>query len=468
VSVRLVCVGLNHRRAPVELREKVAFAAERIEAALQELVELEDVEEALVLSTCNRVEIYAAGVTERVPFRVGSFLERFHGLDEGALEEHLFRLVGEDALSHLFRVSSSLDAIVVGEPQILGQVKDAFFKAAGAGTTGSVLNRSFHRAFSVAKRVRTETGIASSAVSVSYAGVELARKIFGALSGLDCLLVGAGDMGELAARHFVERGANLIVVNRSFDRAHRLASTYGGVAREISELPRLLEQVDIVLCSTSAPGFVVTKEMMKRALKGRRFRPIFLIDIAVPRDIDPAVSELEAVYAYDVDDLAQVVQENLESRRTEAERAEELVRNEVLSFSKRSRELRAVPAIKALRDRFLAVARAESEKTVANLGGEVSEKQRKTVEKMAEAIVNKVLHVPIGRLKESSIRGGDLEGVDLLAAARVLFDLEATPEDEAATDPAEVMTAAQEAEDAFDQDAAESAVEQRLAAIGQR
>ena len=454
--MRLCCVGLNHRRAPVELRERVAFSADELERALEELRALEGIEEAAILSTCNRVEIYAAGDADSTPYQIGHFLQRFHAIDDGDLEEHLFRMVGEDAVSHLFRVAASLDAIVVGEPQILGQVKEAYFRAAGSKTAGPTLNRAFHRAFTVAKRVRTETAIAKSAVSVSYAGVELARKIFGDLSGLDCLLVGAGDMGELAARHFVERGARLMVANRSYDRAHRLAETYGGVARELSELERLMAEVDIVLCSTSAPGFVITKDMAKRAAKARRYRPLFLIDIAVPRDVDPAVAKAEGVFCYDVDDLTQVVEENLEQRAKEAERAEDIVRSEVIAFAKKNRELKAVPTIKALREKCLEIARAETEKTLAVLGDDVSKKQKKSVEAMGSAVVNKILHQAITILKQQSARPG--EGDDLLQLVRDLFDLD-IPDEDSVADTAAVLAEASAAEAAFDQDELEARFE---------
>jgi glutamyl-tRNA reductase len=447
VSPRLICVGVNHRRAPVELRERIAFTVEQVGEALLAMKGLEGVSEAMLLSTCNRVELYAAGDPDTTPYRLGGLLHRFHDLEEGVLDEHLFRLVGEDAVSHLFRVASSLDAIVIGEPQILGQVKDGFFRAAGQGTTGPVLNKTLHRAFSVAKRVRTETRIASSAVSVSYAGVELGRKIFGDIAGRECLLVGAGDMAELAARHFVERGARLIVANRSFARGHRLAEAFGGLARELSELPQLLEEVDIVLCSTSAPGFVITRDMMKMAVKRRRYRPLFLIDIAVPRDIDPRAADFEGVYVYDVDDLQQVVEENIEQRRNEADRAEDIVRDEVLKFARVTREQRAVPTIRALREAMLQVAIAEADKTLVILGDQASEKQKKSVQAMAKAIVNKVLHEPITRLKEQSARA-DPASADLFAAVQDLFQLE-LDEETGGADTAAVLREAEAAEDAL-------------------
>ncbi|MFZ9889899.1 MAG: glutamyl-tRNA reductase, partial [Myxococcota bacterium] len=294
-AVQFLCVGLNHRLAPVELREQVAFSAARLPEALVELARVEGVKEAMILSTCNRVELYVAGDAAIAPFQLGRFLHVYHGLEPGRLDDYLFRLIGEDAVHHLFRVGASLDAIVVGEPQILGQLKDAYFQATGACTAGPVLNKALHRAFNVAKRVRTETSIAASAVSVSYAGVELARKIFGDVAGRDCLLVGAGEMAELAARHFVERGARVIVVNRSFERGRALADAFGGVARQWSELPVLLAEVDVALCSTSAPGFVITRDMIRTAVKRRRYRPLLLVDIAVPRDVDPVAGDLEGV-----------------------------------------------------------------------------------------------------------------------------------------------------------------------------
>ena len=445
---RLVCVGVNHRSCPVELREKVAFPAERIEEALKSLRTIDGIGEALVVNTCNRVELYAAGDADTTPYQLGTFLHRFHGLKEGVLDEHLFRLVGEDAVSHLFRVAASLDAIVVGEPQILGQVKDAFFAAAGTGTTGPVLNRVFHKAFTVAKRVRTETKIASSAVSVSYAGVELARKIFGDLSGLSVLLVGAGDMGELAARHFMERGARLLVANRSFERAARLAEQFGGAGREMNELPQLLTEVDVVLVSTGAPHFVVTHDMVKKAAKARRWKPLFLIDIAVPRNVDPACGKLDGMYVYDVDDLAQVVEENLDARRSEADRAEDMVRDEVLKFAKSSRELQAVPLIKALRKKLLEIAEAEAQRTLGVLPAG-DEKAKKSVQAMAQSIVNKALHEPTTKLKALSAKG-EGAAAELFQALEDLFGLEIGDDEAGPADSAAVMREAEAAERVLD------------------
>jgi glutamyl-tRNA reductase len=424
----LCCVGLNHKTAPVELREKVAFSVEAIAAALPLLVALDDVDEAVIVSTCNRVEIYAAGDADRAPGSVAAFLRSFHGLGDGVIDDHLLRRVDDEALTHLFRVASALDAIVVGEPQILGQVKDAFFHAVNARSTGPVVTRAFHQAFSTAKRVRTETAIAASAANVASAGVDLAASIFGDLNGVDCVLVGAGDMGELAARHFGTAGARLTVANRSLERASRLAVDVGGVARDLAELPRLLVDADVVLVSTGAPGHVVTLDMVRAAQKHRRYRPLLLVDIAVPRNVDPRIAELDNCYVHDVDDLASVVEENLARRASEAERAEAIVREELERARRAKAERRAVPLIRALRAKLQAIADAEAEKTLAVLGPQATDKQRRSVEAMAQAIIAKVLHEPLTRLKAAAAGDRD-DDAALLQAAAMLFAVDVDDDD---------------------------------------
>ncbi|MEW5851159.1 MAG: glutamyl-tRNA reductase [Myxococcota bacterium] len=445
----LVCVGLNHRSAPVEIREKVAFRAERIPANLKSLLSRHALKEAVILSTCNRVEIYVRGNEVEAAAEVASYLHAEHSLLPGTLTDHLYIHNAADALRHLFRVASSLDAIVVGEPQILGQVKDAFRLAVDAQAVGPLLSRVFHRAFGVAKRVRSETAIAQSAVSVSYAAVELARTIFGNLQGSVCLLVGAGNMSELAARHFVQEGAQLWVVNRSYERAEALATAFGGSARTYNDLPLLLEKADVVLTSTAAPGFIVTKDMMKGVMRARRYNPIFFIDISVPRNVDPAITSQENVYVYDVDDLSKVVDKNLEKRRAEAERAERLVLEEVEQFKEWARGRTAVPVIKALRARAQTLVEAEVKRTLATLGPHVTEKERKSVTAMVNAVVNKLLHEPTTALKGST---GD--SAELVDAARRLFNLAdeeleeengSTP-DAARSDALAALKAADEAE----------------------
>ncbi len=423
MSRRLSCVGLNHKSASVELREQVAFAADTVEMALAELVAKDGVDEAVIVSTCNRVEVYVAGDVDSAPAAAREFLHEHFGLKAGTLDDHVTHRGEDEALTHLFRVASALDAIVVGEPQILGQVKDAFFHAVSAKTTGPITTRAFHRAFTTAKRVRTETRVAAAAANVASAGVDLASSIFGQLAGLSCVLVGAGDMGELGARHFAKAGARLTIANRSLDRATKLADDVGGSATSIDSLPRLLVEADVVLVSTGAPSFVVTADMVKRALKARRYRPLLVVDISVPRNADPQIAELDNCYLYDVDDLAGVVDENLKVRQTEAQKAEGIVAAEVSRAQRERATERAVPVIKALREKATAIAQAEAEKTLAVLGDAVSERQRKSVEAMANAVVAKLLHEPMTRLKAAAAAGADVQSAEFLAAAAALFGI---------------------------------------------
>jgi glutamyl-tRNA reductase len=417
----LVCVGLNHHAAPVEIRERVAFEAQHLPRDLSALRALPGVREAVILSTCNRVEVYVHGNEPEASTSLSRFLHGSHGLSAGTLDGHLFTHVGDEAVRHLFRVASSLDAIVVGEPQILGQVKEAFRAAADARAVGPLLSRTFQRAFHVAKRVRTETGIAQSAVSVSFAAVELARTIFGGLRGAVCLLVGAGNMAELAAQHFVQDGAGLWVVNRSFERAESLATAYGGTARAFADLPLLLEKADVVLTSTAATNFLVEGKTMPAIMRARRYKPLFLIDISVPRNVDPAVTQTENVYAYDVDDLGRVVEGNKEKRRAEAARAEQLVLDETASFRTWLAGQAVVPTIKALRRRAETMVESELRRTLGNLQTPLNDKDLRSITSMANALVNKLLHEPVAALKAA---GDSQEGPELAAAMRRLFALE--------------------------------------------
>jgi glutamyl-tRNA reductase len=447
---RFCCIGVNHKSAPVELREQVAFSADALARALPALLARDGVEEAVVVSTCNRVEVYVAGDVDRAPASVRQFLHDFHDVKHGALDAHLLHRSEDEALTHLFRVASSLDAVVVGEPQILGQVKDAFFHAVNAGVVGPVVTRAFHQAFTTAKRVRTETKIAASAANVASAGVDLASSIFGQLAGLGCVLVGAGDMGELAARHFGKAGARLTIVNRSIERARTLADEVGGSAEPLESLPRLLVDADVVLVSTGAPTFVVTADMVRAVAKARRYRPLLVVDISVPRNADPRIADLENCYVYDVDDLVHVVDENLQKRAEEAKKAEAIVLDEVERARRVQAAQRAVPVIKALRDKAQQVAAAEAAKTLQVLGDGVTDKQRKSVEAMANAIVNKLLHEPLTRLKAASVD----DNADLLAAAVDLFgvDVDTSVDD---VDSARVLAAAEEAQrSASDKEAA--------------
>ena len=362
MTARLCVVGLSHRTAPVEVRERVAFAEDALGGALKQAVTLPGVGEAMIVSTCNRVELYAGVDADDSPEQLARLLIEGRSLSE-SLRTHLYSHDGEAALTHLFRVAASLDSMVLGEPQILGQVKEAFALATTHGTIGPLLQKALPRAFAVAKRVRSETEIARSSASIASAAVDLARQIFGSLSGRQVLVVGAGKMGALSAKHLMSSGiAELVVVNRTQARAEALASSLGGRAAAWDELDALLGKADIVLCSTGAAEPVIARQRVERVMKTRRGRWLFFIDIAVPRDVEPSVGEIGNVYLYDVDALEEVVARNRAGRASEASEAEDMVREEVRRFAALERAAGVVPVIKALRARFHEVALAEVER----------------------------------------------------------------------------------------------------------
>jgi len=398
--------GLNHRTAPVDVREQLAVDEDKLREILHDVQATSALSEALVLSTCNRVEVYGVadvpGEARAVCFRM---LCRQRGLDPARLEGALYTHLEADAVRHAFRVAASLDSMMVGEPQILGQVKDAFALAQACETVGPTLHALFTQAFAVAKRVRNETEVGRHAVSVSYAAVELARKIFAELGGRAVLLVGAGKMGELAARHLVEQGAYPIyVANRTWPRAQEMARALSGTAVPFDDLPTALGAVDIVITSTGARHAVITHDMAARAVHGRGARPLFFIDIAVPRDVEPSVGSLANVYLYDIDDLRQVVDANIRERAREAHRAEGLVEREVAKFLARLSDVEVVPTIVSLRARLEDIRAGEVRKALARLP-DASPETRAAIEALSAAIVNKILHVPITKLRESSRAG---------------------------------------------------------------
>ncbi len=424
--MNILVVGLSHKTAPVEIREKVAFAPTEMAAPLQQMLALPAITEAVIVSTCNRVELYAtsrnvdAGITE-----LKQFLADFHQLKPADLEGHLYDYTGQEAIRHVLRVSASLDSMIIGEPQILGQIKTAYGYASEFKTAGLILNRFLHKAFSVAKRVRTETAIASHAVSVSFAAVELARKIFDTLEDKTVMLIGAGEMCELAARHFVNNGVSkVLVTNRTFSRAEKLAEEFDGTAVSFENFREQLHRVDIVLSSTGAPDYVLAAKKLKEVCKLRRHKPMFLIDIAVPRDIDPLANKIDGIYLYDVDDLQGVVQANLKEREKEAAKAEAIINDEIVQFQRWMSTLEVKPTIVALRHQLDSVRKAELEKTFSNLNG-LGKKERKAVEAMTNAIVNKILHHPTNILKEAQ-NGSD--GDLYIDAVRRLFNLPDTTE----------------------------------------
>ncbi len=417
----IVIVGLNHRTAPVEIRERLAFPAGSIGEALRALTARGEIAEGVILSTCNRVEVCVlAGEAYKGTAAVKEFLSGHHGIPGDELNGFLYHYEGEEAVKHLFRVSSSLDSMVLGEPQILGQVKDAYGYASEFRTIGPILDKFYNKAFSVAKRVRTETKVASSAVSVSYAAVELAKKIFGVLKDKTVMLIGAGEMCELAARHLLSAGVKgIMVTNRTFERAVKLAEEFHGTAVRFDELGTHLKTADIILSSTGAPHFILKKDDVEGVIRIRRNRPMFFIDMAVPRDIDPDANQIDNVYVYDIDDLNNVIETNLEERQKEAARAEDIVAAEVRSFFRWIEAQQVTPTIVMLRKKFEEMKDAEVAKALSVLGTE-DPKTKKVVESLASAILNKVLHPPVAALKKDLDRR-DL--TEMVATVRELFDL---------------------------------------------
>ena len=406
-----ICVGLSHKQAPIAVREQLAVSAESLPARVRKLKALPGVREAMLISTCNRLEIFAVADEKSAGEEILSELGP-------VAAPHAVCRFDEEAARHLFRVASSLDSMVVGEAQILGQVKEAAAQAQEAGTLGPELQRALARALSAAKRVRTETEIARGAVSVSSIAVQLAQKLLGNLEGRSVLLLGAGEMAQLAARELKAHGASeLLVANRSAARAEELAKEISGVPVSLAELPSLLERADVAICSTGATHFVVTRELMQRALKARRYRPIFLVDLAVPRSVEPTANELEGVYVYDMDDLERAAAQNRDLRQAQVGKAEAIVEEELRAFFAQSHERRAVPVLARLRAHAEAVAKAEVEKTLAALQG-LDERHQKSVRAMALAIVNKLMHLPTARLRAEAGQG------PLGEAAAALFGLD--------------------------------------------
>jgi glutamyl-tRNA reductase len=427
---RLFVIGLSHRTAPVEVREALAQGStdELLLHQLQQAAAL--CGEAMLISTCNRVELYGSLADSKEGDRSSQqSLEQLSALlvkPQPAAAQHLYRLEGDEALRHLFRVTCSLDSMIIGEPQILGQVKTAYRTASTAGTLGSVLQAAVPRAFAVAKRVRTETAIGQSAASVASVAVELARQVFGDLRGQSVLLVGAGKMAELCARHLREAGASdFLVANRTLQRATDLAGRLNGSAHPLTELEPLLGRASVVICSTGAAQPLLRAELLAKVMKARRGRWLLLIDIAVPRDIEPQVAKLDNVYLYDIDALSAVVSGNLGERQRAAATAEAIVREELLRLASRDRSADVVPTIRALRERAQTIAQAEVAKVLPRLNG-LGERERQLVAGLADAVVNKLLHSPLTALKQGAAESA---GPDLADAVRRLWALQVpTPE----------------------------------------
>ncbi len=416
----IVLFGVNHKTAPVEVREKLAFTGK--ERPVRFIFEsLSFCQEVVFLSTCNRVEIIAASPSpERAIQEILAFYTDQSCLDSAVIAKCCYNYVGSSAIKHVFRVASSLDSMVVGEPQILGQLKDAYRMALEEGCSGQLLNKLMHKAFSVAKKIRTETRIASQAVSISYAAVALAKKIFGDLTGKKAMLIGAGEMAELAAQHLKTNGIKeLVVANRTLERAVDLAKTLDGRAISLQELDDALIETDIVISSTGAPNIIIEKEQVKKIMRPRRHRLLFFIDIAVPRDIDPRVNDIDNVYLFDIDELKEVVEENKAERQKEAVKAERIIESEVIKFQSWLRSLDIVPVIKGLQEKAELIRQREFARTLKNLK-HLPEKDIKAIEKLTQSLVSKLLHDPIIFLK----KGSDIDDRDqVLSMISRIFSL---------------------------------------------
>jgi glutamyl-tRNA reductase len=392
-------IGVNHNSAPVDVRERLAIPESRLPDAVRTLVQQPGVEECMVLSTCNRVELLAS-INQESDLR--SFLRIYFGVSPDSLNSHIYEFNQRDAVRHVFRVASSLDSMVVGEPQILGQVKEAYALARGLGAVHSGLDVLLSRAFAVAKRVRTETAIGSSTVSISSVAVQLAEKIFGSLNGKTVYMVGAGKMAELAARRLLAHGVGRIIFsNRTHERALQMAEAFGGEAVPLEQMQSTAERADIVLTSTGSPEFLFRREHGEKLLARRRNRPMFFIDISVPRNIDPEMNRLDGMFVYDIDDLQGVAAGNTAERQKEAERAEKIIETEVERFAARMKSLAVVPTIMSIQEQCETIRHAEIDRIRGKLG-KLSPDQEAAIEAMTRGIVNKLLHTPITTLKSSA------------------------------------------------------------------
>lgn len=414
-KLNIVLLGLNHKTAPVELRECLAFSHDETSAAARLQQQEPSVRELVLFSTCNRIEMLMATDSQlRAVAAAKRFISDFHQVALDRFDTALYVKVGDQAVRHLFRVAASLDSMMVGEPQILGQIKEAYLTATNHKTSGVILNRLLHRAFFVAKRVRTETGIGDHAVSISYAAIELGRKIFGSLTDKSTLLIGAGEMAELAVEHLLrQRAGKILVANRTFENAVNLAQQFGGQAVAFEEIGTCLQDVDIIISSTGSPKPIITREQVRKYIRRRRNRPLFFIDIAVPRDIDPEVNRLTNTYVYDIDDLKGVVEENVEERNREAVKAERIIDEAVLRFHAWFESLEVTPTIIALRKRVEAIAEAEARKTFKAMPG-LDDSSREAILRMQAAMIKKILHHPTLFLKKNSHRDDKMQLVDTL------------------------------------------------------
>jgi len=416
--MRFLVTGLNHKTAPVELRERLAIGGDALPETTRALLAEPGVQEAMILSTCNRVELLVShnGLEPHLP----GFLAQHFALDRSVLEPHLYRYQDEEAVRHMFRVAASLDSMVVGEAQILGQVKQSWTVAREMGAVKGPLDKLLQGAFSAAKRVRTETEIGSSSISIASVAVDLARRIFGSLEGKKILVIGAGKMSELAARHMMQHGADsMLVANRTYERAVKLAEQFLGEAIRFEELDARAHEADIIITSTGAPEQILGVEQAQQILHRRKNRPVFVIDIAVPRDVDPRVNQLEGMFLYDIDDLQSVAASHLVDRGREAERAEAIITEETERFRRRIRTIDIAPAIVQVQGTAEELRQAELHRQ-RQLMQSLTPEQQAAVESLTRALMNKFLHLPLQALK-SAARDGDAAALD---AIRGMFQKE--------------------------------------------
>jgi len=420
-SMSIITLGLNHKTAPVSIRERLVFSPESLADAVKSLSALENIKEAAILSTCNRTELYCATtddkkLTQQVIDQITEWLSQFHGLNSSDIHEHLYTHQHEESIRHALQVACGLDSLVLGEPQILGQMKQAYAQANDQGTMGSLLGRLFQHAFSVAKQVRTDTAIGSSPVSVAFAAVSLSKQIFGELNQLTALMIGAGETIELAARHL--NGSNIkhmIIANRSVDKGQVLAEQFAAEAIALHQIPDYLHRADIVISSTASPLPILGKGAVENALKKRKHKPVFMCDIAVPRDVEPEVNELDDVFLYTVDDLHEIIQENLESRQEAAEQAHEIIENQVEDFLNWERSLDSVEVIRDIREHAQCISSEILQKAQAQL--EQGKSAEDALAFLARTLTNKLLHQPSATLRQT----GENSRHDLLDFARQLF-----------------------------------------------
>ncbi|MGG4409466.1 glutamyl-tRNA reductase [Niallia taxi] len=420
--MHIVVVGLNYKTAPVEIRERLTFDSSALGEAMSQLQKKKSILENIIISTCNRTEIYA--VVDQLHtgrYYIKEFLSEWFEIDQAEFSPYIFIYEQDGAMNHLFQVACGLNSMVVGETQILGQVRASFLEAQAIESSGTVFNQLFKQAVTLAKKAHTETDIGANAVSVSYAAVELAKKIFGTLDNKNVLILGAGKMGELAIQNLYSNGAkNVTVINRTFEKAQSLAERFEGQAKSLSELQCSLIDADILISSTGASSFVITKSMMNTVEKIRKGKPLFMVDIAVPRDLDPALAELDSVFLYDIDDLEGIVEANLQERQREAAKIMLMIEQEIVEFNEWLHLLGIVPVISALRDKALAI-QGETMKSIERKLPHLSDRDKKVLNKHTKSIINQMLKDPILHAKELASSDNREQAMELFVK---IFNLE--------------------------------------------